>query len=203
MGKAGGIISIIAGVFSLIAAFITLFAGGIGSALQADQAEKVIGFGWIGVFVSFLVVIFGATASSYPRFSGIAIVLSSSIGIAFSGVPVAICMSLSTIGGILAIFGNRKSTAWGKLGLFTTSVLIFASVMGLSSEKTQTQDPVKVIESSPVVEKTAIDQCVEKLISEFRESDFAKEREAETGLEAPISSDMLNEWEADCKNPNH
>jgi len=62
MGKAGGIIGIIAGVFGIIAAVVTLFVGGIGAAFEAEGATTVVGLGWGGVLFSFLVIIFGAVA---------------------------------------------------------------------------------------------------------------------------------------------
>lgn len=51
MGKAGGIIGIIAGVFGIIAAVVTLFVGGIGAAFEAEGATTVVGLGW-GAFYS-------------------------------------------------------------------------------------------------------------------------------------------------------
>jgi hypothetical protein len=46
MRKAGGIIALIAGIFGIFAAGITLMVGGIGSAAQADGARMVVGLGW-------------------------------------------------------------------------------------------------------------------------------------------------------------
>jgi hypothetical protein len=60
--KAGGIIAIIAGVFGVIAAIVTLFIGGVGSALDGEGANVVIGLGWGGILFSFLTIIFGAVA---------------------------------------------------------------------------------------------------------------------------------------------
>jgi len=54
MIKAGGIIALIAGIFGVI--------GGVGSALDGEGAETVIGLGWGGVLFSFLVIIFGVVS---------------------------------------------------------------------------------------------------------------------------------------------
>jgi hypothetical protein len=54
MNKAGGIISIIAGIFGVMAAIATLFVGGMGSAFKADGANQIMGFGWGGIVFSFL-----------------------------------------------------------------------------------------------------------------------------------------------------
>ena len=45
MRKSGGIIGIIAGIFALLAAFVTLFIGGLGSAFQAQGASAIVGLG--------------------------------------------------------------------------------------------------------------------------------------------------------------
>lgn len=62
MIKAGGIIALIAGIFGVIAALATLLIGGVGSALDGEGAETVIGLGWGGVLFSFLVIIFGVVS---------------------------------------------------------------------------------------------------------------------------------------------
>lgn len=43
MKKAGAIIALIAGIFSIFASGITLVFGGIGSALEAEKADLVVG----------------------------------------------------------------------------------------------------------------------------------------------------------------
>ena len=53
MRKGGGIIAVVAGSIGVIAAFMTLLFGGIGSALEAEGANTVIGLGWGGVASSF------------------------------------------------------------------------------------------------------------------------------------------------------
>ena len=109
MGKAGGIISIIAGIFGIIAAVVTLFFGGLGSALNTENASSVVGLGWGGVLFSFLVIIFGAVAFAKPKPAGIALVICSIAGAILGGTFVAVCMVLSLVGGILAIFGGKKA----------------------------------------------------------------------------------------------
>ncbi len=108
MSKAGGIIGIIAGVFGFIAAGVTLFLGGIGSAFEAEGAKTVVGLGWGGVLFSFLTIVFGAVAISRSRWAGIALIVSSILGAFLGGTLVAICMALSLIGGILAVIGAKK-----------------------------------------------------------------------------------------------
>jgi uncharacterized protein YecT (DUF1311 family) len=109
MSKAGGIIGIIAGVFGFIAAIVTLFLGGIGSAFEAEGANTVIGLGWGGVLFSFLSIVFGAIAIARPKGAGVGLIVSSILGAVLGGTIVAFCMALSLIGGILAVVGAKKT----------------------------------------------------------------------------------------------
>jgi hypothetical protein len=103
MTQAGSIISIIAGIFGVLAAAITLLVGGV--AASAD----VIGFGWGGLIASFLVIIFGAVALSKPKNAGIGLIICSIGGFFGGGSFVAVCLMLSLIGGILCLVGARST----------------------------------------------------------------------------------------------
>lgn len=108
MKKSGGIIAIIAGVLGVIAAFITLFVGGLGSAFNAENGQTVVGLGWLGILASILVIVFGATAlSATKKTSSVLLILTSIFGAIFGGMIVAIFMALSLIGGLLAFFGTN------------------------------------------------------------------------------------------------
>ena len=110
MNKAGGIIAIIAGIFGIFAAGITLFVGGIGGALEADGASTVIGLGWGGVLFSFLVIIFGAVAiGARSKTPGFLLILCSVAGALLGGTLVAVFMVLALIGGILATLGSNSA----------------------------------------------------------------------------------------------
>lgn len=111
MSKAGGIIGIIAGIFGIIAAVVTLFIGGLGSAFEAEGAKTVVGLGWGGVFFSFLAIVFGAVAIARPKEAGIGLIIVSIIGAILGGTLVAICMVLSLTGGILAVAGAKNVRA--------------------------------------------------------------------------------------------
>ncbi len=111
MGKAGGVIGIIAGIFGIVAAVATLLVGGIGSAFNADGANSVVGFGWGGVLFSFLAIVFGAIAIVRPKGASIGLIIVSILGAILGGTLVAICMALSLIGGIVALVASRNSDA--------------------------------------------------------------------------------------------
>ena len=108
MRKAGGIIALIAGIFGIFAAGITLLVGGIGSAVQADSAHLVVGLGWGGVAFSFIVIVLGAVAmGSNSRVPGLLLVVASLVGSILGGTLVAIFMLLALVGGILAAIGGK------------------------------------------------------------------------------------------------
>lgn len=113
MKVAGGVLGIVAGVIALGAAFVTLFIGGIGSAIGANNAGLVVGLGWGGVFFSCLVIALGAACiPAKSRVPGVLLLISSILGAILGGTIVAIFMLISMLGGILAIFGGKppKST---------------------------------------------------------------------------------------------
>lgn len=110
MKKAGGIVAIIAGIFGILSAGVTLILGGVGSAVNANNANTVIGLGWGGVIFSFLTIILAAVALGVQsRIPGILLVFNSIAGAILGGTLVAIFMVLVFIGGILIIIGGGKN----------------------------------------------------------------------------------------------
>ena len=112
MQKAGGIIALVAGIFGIIAAGVTLFVGGIGSVVEAEGASTVIGLGWGGVAFSFLTIILGAVAiGAKSRWPGILLIVSAIAGAILGGTLVAIFMALAAVGGIVAVIktGSQSS----------------------------------------------------------------------------------------------
>lgn len=111
MRKAGGIVGLIAGIFGFIAAIVTLFLGGLGGAFDARGADTIIGLGWGGIFFSFMVIIFGSIQiGAKGKIPSILLTLSSLAGIFLGGKFVAVCLSLSFIGGILGLVERNKNS---------------------------------------------------------------------------------------------
>lgn len=111
MTKAGGIIALIAGIFAVLAAIVTLLFGGLGGALQAEGAETVVGLGWGGMLFSFLVIVSGAVSmSATSKKPGIFLVIFSILGAILGGTIVAIFMVLSLIGGIINLIGVKRAS---------------------------------------------------------------------------------------------
>lgn len=111
MKTAGGIISLIAGIFGIIAAAYTLLVGGFAGAFDPQFSRTMIGLGWGGVAFSFIVIILGAIALGVKsKVVGVLLIIASIAGAILGGIIVAIFMVLSLIGGILVTIGaGRKA----------------------------------------------------------------------------------------------
>jgi hypothetical protein len=110
MQKAGGIISLIAGIFGVLAAIVTLSVGGIAGAFKADGASTVVGLGWGGILFSFLCIIFGAIAiSAKTKLPAVLLILSAIAGTILGGTLVAVFMVLALAGGIVALLKTERS----------------------------------------------------------------------------------------------
>lgn len=109
MNKTGGVIGIIAGIFAVIAALVTLVFGGVASAFHAERASTVVGLGWGGVVFSFLVIVFAALSFSKAKFAGWGLIVSALLGAVLGGTLVAIFMVLALIGGVLVLLGAKAS----------------------------------------------------------------------------------------------
>ncbi len=168
MGKAGGVIGIIAGIFGLIAAVVTLFLGRMASAFETEGAKAIVGLGWGGVLFSFLAIVFGAIAIGRPKGAGIGLIIVSILGAILGGTLVAICMALSLIGGILAVAGAKnikpaissvsdmdvvtgKKSAWGWMVAAGAGValIVLVLVSGQGAAKPKT-DPLAELTSAQV-----------------------------------------------------
>jgi len=109
MRKAGGIVALIAGIFGILSAGMTLLFGGLSAALEAEGASTVIGLGWGGVFFSFLTIVLGAIAiGAKGRLTGVLLIISAILGAILGGTLVAIFMVLALIGGVLATIGGGQ-----------------------------------------------------------------------------------------------
>lgn len=108
MGKAGGIMAIIGGIFGMIAGFATLFLGGLSGVVGAEGADTVINFGIAGIGASLLTVVSGGISLAKPRMGGICSIVLSLFGIVVGGTFVALCLAIGLIGGILAVLEKSK-----------------------------------------------------------------------------------------------
>lgn len=110
MSKAGGIIGIVGGIFGTLAAIMTLFVGGVGSAFNADNAGTIVGLGWGGLAAAFISIILAGIALGSPsRLVGALLIVDSIAGAIGGGTLVAICMALNLIAGVLITIGGRPT----------------------------------------------------------------------------------------------
>lgn len=153
MIKTGGILAIIAGVLGLLAGFVTLFLGGLGSAFSASGFGDVVSLGWGGILFSLLVVIYGSIAISKPTPGATGIILSAILGIALGGTLVAILMILALVGGIMAAIGKPKETSpqdqkrWSGMAIAAIAPILCAlfiggKLLGSDNASTTTADTV-------------------------------------------------------------
>ena len=147
MIKTGGILAIIAGLLGLLAGFVTLFLGGLGSAFSASGFGDVVSLGWGGILFSLLVVIYGGIAISKPKPGATGIILSAILGMALGGTLVAILMILALVGGIMAAIGKTKEAApqgqkrWHGMAIAAIAPILCAVFIGgklVSSDKAST-----------------------------------------------------------------
>ena len=107
MRKSGGIVALIAGLLAFIAAVFTLVVGGIGSNFNADAGDTIMGLGWGGILISFLIIVLGAVAMYAKTFiPGILIIIASIFGAIYGGSLVAVLMLLALVGGVLACISD-------------------------------------------------------------------------------------------------
>lgn len=112
MGKAGGIIGLIAGIFAVGAALFTLLLGGAGAVFEARGSDQVIALGWWGVAAAFMVIVSGAVSLIGNPLGAFGLLAFSVIGAVLGGTLVAIALALGLIGGVLAAVGAKKWWPW-------------------------------------------------------------------------------------------
>lgn len=163
MGKAGGIMAIIGGIFGMLAGFATLFLGGLGGAVGAEGAGTVVSFGMAGIGASLLTVVSGGISLAKPRMGGIGSIVLSLFGIILGGTLVAMCLALGLIGGILAVLEKPKPDANGnaeparRRWLALTGSLVGGLTLAISvgSLTNSTAKPGAIIDAAATADATA------------------------------------------------
>lgn len=115
MGKAGGIVGLLAGIFGVGAALFTLLMGGAGAAFDATGFDRIIAYGWWGVAAAFMVIVSGAVAIFNGPVGAFGLLAFSLIGTVLGGTVVAIALALGLLGGVLAAIGAKKWWPWAGL----------------------------------------------------------------------------------------
>ena len=106
MKIAAFVLGLISGVIGIVLAFITLFMGGITSALSSDRLVGTMGI--IALFLTLLIIIFSSIILAKPKQAGI-LLLGTSIGSMIAGgTLVAVASVLALIASILAYIEGRK-----------------------------------------------------------------------------------------------
>lgn len=152
MRKSGGIVALIAGLLGFIAAVITLLVGGIGSNFNADAGDTIIGLGWGGILICFLIIVLGAVAMNAKTFiPGILIIIASIFGAVYGGTLVAVLMILALVGGVLACMSDgsatiemqsqdAKSNASNLIKIVVIAIVILIAILFLSKQNQPTSE---------------------------------------------------------------
>jgi hypothetical protein len=115
MRIAGGVLAVVAGILSFIAAMGTGMFSSASDHPFATHVNAIIGFGDSdavfrnGLILSVLVIAFGACViTSRARRMSYFLLVSSSAGGILGGPMVAGCMALAFISGLLSLLGKRS-----------------------------------------------------------------------------------------------
>lgn len=155
MGKAGGIVGLIAGIFGVGAALFTLLMGGAGVAFDATGFDRIIAYGWWGVGAAFMVIVSGAIAIFNGAVGAFGLLAFSLIGALLGGTAVAIALALGALGGVLAAIGAKKRWPWaGLLAGLAVAVPVLISMGDPRSPAQQAAAPAEQ-PSAPILEQVA------------------------------------------------
>lgn len=104
------VLGLIGGIFGILCAFIALFIGGLGSALEADGANTVIGLGWGAVGLSILGIVGSVMVRSKAKVGGIMMTVAAIGGFICISLIYLLPGVLLLIGGLMGIFRKNKAT---------------------------------------------------------------------------------------------
>ncbi|MBG0964139.1 DUF4064 domain-containing protein [Bacillus sp. SRB1LM] len=104
------VLGLIGGIFGILCAFIALFIGGLGSALEADGANTVIGLGWGAVALSVLGIVGSVMVRSKAKAGGIMMTVAAIGGFICISAIYLLPGVLLLIGGLMGIFRKDKAT---------------------------------------------------------------------------------------------
>ncbi|WP_142319119.1 DUF4064 domain-containing protein, partial [Bacillus cereus] len=102
-------LGLIGGIFGILCAFIALFIGGLGSALEADGANTVIGLGWGAVALSVLGIVGSVMVRSKAKVGGIMMTIAAIGGFICISLIYLLPGVLLLIGGLMGVFRKDKA----------------------------------------------------------------------------------------------
>lgn len=102
------VLGLIGGIFGILCAFIALFIGGLGSALEADGANTVIGLGWGAVALSVLGIVGSVMVRSKAKVGGIMMTVAAIGGFICISLIYLLPGVLLLISGLMGIFRKDK-----------------------------------------------------------------------------------------------
>lgn len=103
------ILGILGGLFGLGGALFALFAGGVGSAFNAEGASTVVGLGLAAIPLAILGIIGGSLSLVKPKVAGWLMLISAIGGTIAISAGYIIGGVMLLIGAIFAFLGSRKN----------------------------------------------------------------------------------------------
>ncbi|GAW28947.1 DUF4064 domain-containing protein [Carboxydocella sp. ULO1] len=103
------ILGLLGGILGLIASFIALFIGGVGSAFNAQGAGTVVSLGWSAALLSILAIVGSVMVKSKPKTAGIMFLIASIGGVISISAFYIIPGILIFIAGIMALVRKDKN----------------------------------------------------------------------------------------------
>jgi hypothetical protein len=208
MRKSGGIIALIAGVLSLMAATFTLFVGGVGANFNAEAGDTIILLGWGGLFVSFAIIVLGAIAMNAKTFMpGLLIIIASIFGAIYGGTLVAVLMILALVGGVLACMSNadtetvEASTQEPKSKMDSLIVVVALAgliLMGIlyaankpNDKATETPMAISIPDDTELTPDTPLAETTELQANEVPVEAHAAENQIDEALPSTNATEML------------
>lgn len=112
--RIGAILAILASLWALIAAGISLYLGAnVGP--QTDPTEQtVVGLGWLEVAAALVTLVLGAiTLFAKSRYAGLILALAAIVGVFVSSSSNIAFMLTAAVGGFMAFMGRRHAQRHG------------------------------------------------------------------------------------------
>ncbi|MEC9483848.1 MAG: hypothetical protein UMU75_11120 [Halomonas sp.] len=112
--RIGAAFAILAAIWALVAAGISLYLGTSVGAVEEPTEQTVVGLGWWEVGIALVaIVVASVTFFSRSRYAGLALTLVGVVGIFISSSANMAFMATVAVGGFMAFMGRRHAQRHG------------------------------------------------------------------------------------------
>ncbi|MFC7745887.1 DUF4064 domain-containing protein [Lentibacillus kimchii] len=103
-------LGLIGGIIGIIASFLAMFIGGVGSAFEAEGSGSMIGLGISALFASILGIVGSALVKGKPKVGSILMLISAVWGVVSVSMFYIVSVVLLGIGGIMGLFIKNNNS---------------------------------------------------------------------------------------------